>query len=47
MKKKQYKAPVVTKVKLEIKHAVLGTCNTSIINIDKGVLGCKVSHCYN
>jgi hypothetical protein len=27
--KKQYEAPVVKKVRLEIKNAVLGVCNTS------------------
>jgi len=29
MEKKQYTAPVVRKVRLEIKNAVLATCNSS------------------
>lgn len=43
MKKKEYQAPSVTKVRLEIKNAVLGLCHTSPELEPFGDSGCKVN----
>jgi hypothetical protein len=47
MNKKPYEPPVVKKVKLEIKNAILAACNTSSIIDPTGTLGCHVTpRCY-
>ncbi len=47
MNKKTYEAPKVTKVKLEIKQSILGTCNQTSINVagDYGTTNCITTYC--
>ena len=47
MNKKPYKAPVVKKVKLEIKDAILAVCHSSTITTPKGSSTCEITpRCY-
>ena len=47
MKKKQYKAPVVKKVHLEVKNAVLSICNSSLVADPLGAEGgCRTTGCF-
>jgi hypothetical protein len=48
MNKKPYTAPIVKKVRLEVKNAVLAVCHTSPQNVRKlGLAGCNVTiNCY-
>jgi len=47
MNKKPYKAPVVKKVHLEIKNAVLSVCNSSMISDPiSEELGCRITGCF-
>lgn len=52
MDKKPYSPPKVTKVKLEIKQSVLGSCNTTTNNSPGigdpfGPEGCQTSFCFS
>jgi hypothetical protein len=51
MNKKAYEAPTVKKVRLEVKNAVLATCNASPNMTPKDRptqgAGCHVNHCFN
>ncbi len=51
MNKKQYKAPSVIKVRLDVQNSVLATCNTSTINQAQDMptpgAGCGPNMCYN
>ena len=48
MNKKPYKAPVVKKVHLEIKNAVLSICHSSLVADPLGAEGgCRITVCYN
>ena len=44
MNKKTYTAPVIKKIHLEIKNAVLSVCHSSMVGDDKDAAGgCRVS----
>lgn len=48
MEKKPYQAPVVKKVKLEVKNAVLAVCHASPNMDPQGPLPCSLTvGCYN
>jgi len=47
MNKKPYKAPVVKKVHLEIKNAVLSICHSSLVADPLGDVGCRSTGCFN
>lgn len=52
MAKNSYEAPKVVKIKLEIKQAVLGTCNTTSnttpgVGNPSGLSGCQTSFCFS
>lgn len=51
MNKKLYSAPKVTKVRLEVKQSVLGTCNlttdtTPGYGAPHGTTGCQTAFCF-
>jgi len=52
MTKKNYEAPKVVRIKLEIKQAVLGSCNTTTNNTPGmgdpyGPSGCRTAFCFS
>jgi len=46
MNKKSYEAPIVRKVHLEIKNALLSVCHSSMIH-DNEDFGCRTIACAN
>jgi hypothetical protein len=49
LERKPYERPVVKKVKLEIKNAILVVCNSSANTDPQGFTGCKIDFggCYS
>ena len=46
MNKKPYEAPLVKKVTLEIKTAVLAVCHSSPVLDAKGLSNCIINQCF-